>query len=121
MEHLSATLKKGGIKDLFAFFPPNKREAKFLEEHFKKAGIPQVAEWWAKKQYAVVKEGIIKELSETLEREESVEQVRKRALCCKEVLTARSGYCYHQNSPGRITYTRVGVGAMYLAGSHGLG
>ncbi|KJA19929.1 hypothetical protein HYPSUDRAFT_204181 [Hypholoma sublateritium FD-334 SS-4] len=75
MEHLSATLKKGGIKDLLAFFPPNKREAKYLEEHFKKAGISQVAEWWAKKQYAVVKEGIIKELSETLEREEPAEQV----------------------------------------------
>lgn len=77
MEHLSATLKKGGIKDLLAFFPPNKREAKYLEEHFKKAGLSQVAEWWAKKQYAVVKEGIIKELSETLEREEPAEQVRQ--------------------------------------------
>lgn len=77
MEHLSATLKKGGIKDLLAFFPPNKREGKYLEEHFKKAGLSQVAEWWAKKQYAVVKEGIIKELSESLEREEPVEQVGK--------------------------------------------
>jgi hypothetical protein len=46
-----------------------------LEEHFRKEGMPQVADWWAKKQYAVVKEGIIKELSEMHEREETTEQV----------------------------------------------
>lgn len=75
MEHLSATLKRGGIKDLLAFFPPNKRTAKSLEEHFKTEGLPQVAEWWAKKQYAVVKESLVKELTELCEREEPTEQV----------------------------------------------
>ncbi|KAF8906547.1 hypothetical protein CPB84DRAFT_1813797 [Gymnopilus junonius] len=75
MDHLSAALKRGGIKDLLAFFPPNKREGKYLEEHFKKEGLSQVAEWWAKKQYAVVKETIIKELSEMQEREDTPEQV----------------------------------------------
>lgn len=75
MDHLSATLKRGGIKDLLAFFPPNKREGKYLEEHFRKEGLPQVADWWAKKQYAVVKEGIIKDLSEMLEGEDTTEQV----------------------------------------------
>ncbi|KAF9474229.1 ARM repeat-containing protein [Pholiota conissans] len=75
MDHLSAALKKGGVKDLLAFFPPNKREVKHLEEHFRKAGLSQVADWWAKKQYAVVKESIIKELTDSLEREESPEQV----------------------------------------------
>jgi hypothetical protein len=77
MDHLSATLKRGGIKDLLAFFPPNKREGKYLEDHFKKEGLSQVAEWWAKKQYAVVKESIIKELSELCEREETPDQVRE--------------------------------------------
>jgi len=75
MDHLSATLKRGGIKDLLAFFPPNKREGKYLEEHFRKEGLSQVADWWAKKQYAVVKEGIIKDLSEMLEGEDTTEQV----------------------------------------------
>ncbi|KAK0476635.1 hypothetical protein IW261DRAFT_319983 [Armillaria novae-zelandiae] len=75
MEHLSAALKRGGIKDLLAFFPPNKREGKNLEEHFKKSGLPQVAEWYAKKQYAVVKEGIVKDLQELCEREETPEQI----------------------------------------------
>ncbi|SJK97258.1 uncharacterized protein ARMOST_00509 [Armillaria ostoyae] len=76
MEHLSATLKRGGIKDLLAFFPANKREGKNLEEHFKKSGLSQVAEWYAKKQYAVVKEGIVKDLQELCEREETPEQAR---------------------------------------------
>ncbi|KAF8161082.1 hypothetical protein B0H34DRAFT_781704 [Crassisporium funariophilum] len=75
MDHLSSTLKRGGVKDLLSFFPPNKREAKFLEEHFKKEGLTQVADWWAKKQYAVVKEGIIKDLSEMREHEDTTEQI----------------------------------------------
>lgn len=75
MEHLAGALKKGGIKDLLAFFPPNKREGKGLEEYFKKEGLPQVADWWAKKQYAVVKESLVKELTGFCEREDSPEQI----------------------------------------------
>ena len=75
MDHLAGTLKRGGVKDLLAFFPPNRREGKILEEHFRKEGMPQVADWWAKKQYAVVKEGVIKDLSEMREREDTTEQV----------------------------------------------
>ncbi|KAF5354722.1 hypothetical protein D9756_005272 [Leucocoprinus leucothites] len=41
MDHLSATLKRGGVKDLLAFFPPNKRDNKTLEEHFKEADLPK--------------------------------------------------------------------------------
>ncbi|KAJ7084390.1 hypothetical protein B0H15DRAFT_394106 [Mycena belliarum] len=75
MDHLAGTLKRGGVKDLLAFFPPNKRSSKELEDHFKKEGLPAVAEWWAKKQYAVVKEGIVKDLQELCEREEAPEQI----------------------------------------------
>ena len=81
MDHLAGTLKRGGVKDLLAFFPPNKREGKSLEEHFRKEGMPQIADWWAKKQYAVVKEGVIKELSEMREREDTNEQVILFILC----------------------------------------
>ncbi|KXN90608.1 Basic leucine zipper and W2 domain-containing protein 1-A [Leucoagaricus sp. SymC.cos] len=75
MDHLSATLKRGGIKDLLAFFPPNKRETKTLEEHFRKVGLPQVADWWSKKQYAVLKDGLVKELTDLVERQESAENI----------------------------------------------
>jgi len=37
--------------------------------------MPQVADWWARKQYAVVKEDVIKELSEMREREDTTEQI----------------------------------------------
>lgn len=80
MEHLSATLKRGGIKDLLAFFPTNKREGKILEEHFKKENLQHVSDWWAKKQYAVVKDGLIKELKELCEKGESSETVCRNEL-----------------------------------------
>ena len=66
MEHLAGALKRGGIKDLLLFFPPNKRDDKALDEHFRKAGLPQVAEWWTKRQYASLKDGVIKQLQEML-------------------------------------------------------
>ncbi|KAJ3825094.1 hypothetical protein EV361DRAFT_799365 [Lentinula raphanica] len=75
MDHLSASLKKGGIRDMLSFFPANKREPKYLEEHFKKANLPQVAEWYAKKQYAMVKDAIVKEVQSLVEREEPTEQI----------------------------------------------
>jgi hypothetical protein len=76
MEHLSATLKRGGIKDLLLFFPPNKRESRILEEHFKKEGLPQISEWWVKRQTAVVKESIIKDIKDLTERDEPSDQAR---------------------------------------------
>ncbi|CCM05450.1 uncharacterized protein FIBRA_07669 [Fibroporia radiculosa] len=69
MDHLAGSLKRGGIKDLLLFFPANKRNDKAVEEHFRKAGIPQVAEWWTKRQYASLKDGIIRTLQEQLEQD----------------------------------------------------
>ncbi|KAG6837719.1 hypothetical protein H0H93_003521 [Arthromyces matolae] len=74
MEHLSAALKRGGIKDLLPFFPPGKQDGKALEEHFKKAGLPQVAEWWSKKLYAGIKSELVKNLTEICEREDTTDQ-----------------------------------------------
>ncbi|KAG6842065.1 hypothetical protein C0991_002719 [Blastosporella zonata] len=75
MEHLSASLKRGGIKDILAFFPPNRREGKILEEHFRKEGLSQVADWWSKKQYAGIKSELVKDLTEMCEREDSTDQI----------------------------------------------
>ncbi|KAG5342985.1 Basic leucine zipper and W2 domain-containing protein 1-A [Termitomyces sp. T112] len=75
MEHLSATLKRGGIKNLLEFFPPNRREGKILDEHFRKGGLPQVADWWSKKQYAGIKAELVKELTDMCEREETTDQI----------------------------------------------
>jgi hypothetical protein len=78
MDHLSTTLRKGGIKDLLVFFPGNKRENKVLDEHFRKAGLPAVSEWWIKKQYAFAKEAIITTITESAEREDAPADVGPR-------------------------------------------
>ncbi|KAF7793853.1 hypothetical protein EIP86_004974 [Pleurotus ostreatoroseus] len=70
MDHLASALRKGGVKDLLAFFPPNKRQDKVLDEHFRSEGLAQVAEWWTKRQYASLKESITKTIKEMLNNEE---------------------------------------------------
>lgn len=69
MDQLGGALRRGGIKDLLVFLPANKRDPKALEDHFKKEGLPQVAEWFAKRQYAVAKDSIVKTLKELCEDE----------------------------------------------------
>ena len=75
MDHLAAALRKGGVRDLLAFFPPNKRTDKALDDHFRAAGLPQVAEWWTKRQYAASKEGISTTIKEMLGNEDAHDDV----------------------------------------------
>ncbi|KAH0827972.1 armadillo-type protein [Lanmaoa asiatica] len=75
MDHLAAALKRGNIKDLLLFFPLNRRDAKILDDFFRKEGLPHVAEWYTKKQYALAKEGIIAELKGLSGRGESAETI----------------------------------------------
>ncbi|KAJ1304668.1 hypothetical protein OPQ81_005807 [Rhizoctonia solani] len=75
MEHLSSLLKKGGIKDLLLFFPTPKRTADSLLTHFKDAGLPQIAEWYTKKQSSALKSQLITQLKEMCENEEPPEAI----------------------------------------------
>ncbi|EIM82945.1 ARM repeat-containing protein [Stereum hirsutum FP-91666 SS1] len=75
MEHLSTALKKANIKDLSLFFPPNKRDNKSLEEFFRKEQIPQVAEWWTKRQNALIKEEITKIVHDMLDHEDTPDNI----------------------------------------------
>jgi len=70
MDHLSSTLKRGGVKDLLVFMPVNRRSPKILEAHFREAGMPQVSDWFAKRQHVIAKEVIVRELKEMCEAEE---------------------------------------------------
>ena len=76
MDHVAGALKKGGIKDLLIFFPPNKRSDTVLDAHFRTAGLPQVADWWTRKQNARIKEDITKAIKEALERDDQPSDVR---------------------------------------------
>ena len=80
MDHLATALKRGNIKDLLLFFPPNRRDAKILDDFFRKEGLPQVAEWYTKKQYALAKEQIVAELKSLSGHGESAESVRAHCL-----------------------------------------
>ena len=71
IDHLASILKKGGVKDLLLFFPPNKREDKVLDEFLRKQGLVQVADWWTKKKYAILKEEVIKAIREHLQNGDS--------------------------------------------------
>ena len=78
MDNLSGNLRKGGVKDLMQFLPANKRDQKVLEDHLKKNGLPQVAEWFMKRQNAAAKDSVVKTLKELLEddHERSNDEVR---------------------------------------------
>ena len=71
VEHLAPTLKKGGIKDLSLFFPPNKREDKFIDKFFRERQLAPVADWWLKKKSAMLKEGVVKTIKEHRGNEDS--------------------------------------------------
>lgn len=76
MEHLSSSLKRGGVKDLIDFFPPNKRSIAHLDAYFREKGLPVVAEWYARRRFAAVKEVVVNGLKDLSEKEEGVEAVR---------------------------------------------
>ena len=70
IEQVNATLRKGNVKDILLFFPANKRSPKVLDAHFREANLPQVADWYVKRQNAITKEAIIREMKEMLEQDE---------------------------------------------------
>ncbi|KAI6046135.1 armadillo-type protein [Pisolithus marmoratus] len=75
MEHLATALKRGNVKDLLIFFPPNRRDGKILDDFFRKENIPQVADWYTKRQQALAKETIVSELKDLCARDESTESI----------------------------------------------
>jgi len=73
IESFATNLKKGNIRDLLLFFPPTKRDSKHLEAHFKAADLPQIVDWYLKRQNAIVKDAVTKHLKEMVSEEEDAE------------------------------------------------
>jgi len=69
IDHLSASLKRGGIRELLDFFPANKRTPAELDAWFRKENMLEVAEWYKKKHLARVRENIVSGLKELAEKE----------------------------------------------------
>lgn len=74
MDQLASVLRKGGIKDLAMFLPTNKRDPKAIEEHFKKTGLPAVADWYARRQAVSARESIVKTIKELREDEDKTNE-----------------------------------------------
>ncbi|KLO18344.1 ARM repeat-containing protein [Schizopora paradoxa] len=64
MDHLGSNMRKNGIKDLTMFLPPNKRNLKTVEDHFRKEGLAVVADYVNKRQTTQAKDVIIKTVKE---------------------------------------------------------
>lgn len=73
IDHLSSTLKKGGIKELLDFFPTNKRTPTELDSWFRKEGLDSVAEWYKRKRLVRISQSIIAGLKDLVEKEEDSE------------------------------------------------
>ncbi|CED82004.1 Predicted translation factor, contains W2 domain [Phaffia rhodozyma] len=68
-DHLLRLLKTT-FKDLADVFPVNQRSRAHVEAHFKAEGLPQVAEWYSKRQTALVKEEMGRWIVRNCEEEE---------------------------------------------------
>ncbi|KAK0543823.1 hypothetical protein OC846_000042 [Tilletia horrida] len=68
MDHLGTALRKGGIKDLLLFFPPQKREQPgIIVSHFKAIGLTPVAEYWQRRQVREIKDQTVARVVEILQ------------------------------------------------------
>lgn len=76
LESLSSILRKGGVTDLEAFFPPNKQNATELSTHFKSAGLTGVVEFYLKQKTSQAKEDLLARLKELVAEEADFDEVR---------------------------------------------
>ncbi|KAK4684057.1 hypothetical protein P7C73_g6150, partial [Tremellales sp. Uapishka_1] len=71
MDHLAASLRRSGLKDISLVFPQPVRDRKHLEDHFKQAGLPQVNEWYAKVVLSEIKEETMSSIERMVNEEDS--------------------------------------------------
>jgi hypothetical protein len=75
IDHLSASLKRGGVKEMLDFFPVNKRTLTELEAWFKKENLTEISEWYKKKRMARIRESIISGLKDLAEKDEGADSM----------------------------------------------
>jgi hypothetical protein len=75
IEHLSANLRKSGLRDILLVFPQQSRDRATLDAHFKKEGLPQIVDWYAKAALSSVRADTISTITRMINDEESNEAV----------------------------------------------
>jgi hypothetical protein len=75
-QHFTLSLRKGGVADILEFFPANKRTIGDLTSHFKKAGLPNVADFYQAKRSGQVANETLSHLKDMINGDDSQEEVR---------------------------------------------
>lgn len=75
VEVLGSTLRRSGLKDIALVFPIQTRDRKHLEDHFKKEGLSQINEWYAKIAKGETKDQTVLAIEQMLNDEESNESI----------------------------------------------
>lgn len=89
MDHLSRLLKTS-LKDLILVFPQNKRTRSALDSHFRAEGLPQVADWYGKRQTVLVKEELSTYMQSACEDDEFNDEWRENVSPMTTCTLARS-------------------------------
>ncbi|SCV69691.1 BQ2448_1085 [Microbotryum intermedium] len=75
IDQLSLVLRKGGVIDLEAFFPPSKQNAAELSAHFKGAGLSGVVDFYIKQKAGKAKEETLARLREYVSDEADYDEI----------------------------------------------
>lgn len=75
VEHLSTTLRKGGVTDLEAFFPTSKQNATELSAHLRAAGLSAVVDVYLKQKSAQAREDLLARLKEFVADEADFDEI----------------------------------------------
>lgn len=74
-DHLSGSLRRGGVLDMYGFFPPQKRERADLESHFKAQKLEAIAAYAKKQKSGQVREETLIRLREMVASEEAQAEI----------------------------------------------
>ncbi|EPQ29365.1 uncharacterized protein PFL1_03120 [Pseudozyma flocculosa PF-1] len=78
MDHLASSLRKGGVRNWLLFFPQTKRDQpNIVASHFRSAevGLPQVAEYWQKRQQKDIRDQTVARLGEMVSSDEDAASI----------------------------------------------
>ncbi|ODO05185.1 hypothetical protein L198_01874 [Cryptococcus wingfieldii CBS 7118] len=74
-DQFGSLIKRSGLRDILGVFPLQIRDRKHLEEHFKKAGLPAVNDWYARVALGEVKEETIQNIERLINDDEPIPQI----------------------------------------------
>jgi hypothetical protein len=77
IDHLAATMRRSGLRDVLLIFPSNMRDKASLDAHFKKEGLPQIVDWYAKVALSEIREETKSAVARMINDEDSNENVSK--------------------------------------------